>query len=406
MRTSLTFLVPTLNRAGYLRHCLATCVAQTDPDFVVIVSNNQSDDNTRQVVAELADSRIRYIEPPQRLSMTDHWEFAIGHVETDYLTFLGDDDGLLPYAVALARHLLQEEPDALAWRKVEYCWPDHILDEYRNYIAIPLTNETVVYQSMATLKGVVNFRRAYNVAPCLYNSLVHRRVVDRVRCSSSRQRYFDASSPDVFSSIANAAYSKRFLYCSRPLTVNGASAASNGTRYTTGAHDGDTAAFRATSPLHQPLDFDGLVTTAIADAILTAIDTLPEVKRLCRFDARRYASACFNEIQNSSSAWQRRDVIIPIVRRSAVGFGEERHFDKLNATLQPSTTSGPRRGVDPAGESLVLFGNDWGIGNVADAASFVAKLLGTPALNTENSDARLDVFRRLQKAARVLVRGR
>jgi hypothetical protein len=51
------------------------------------------------VVASFKDPRIRYVNTGKHLSMSHNWEFALSHVEKGYVTFVGDDDGLLPGAI-------------------------------------------------------------------------------------------------------------------------------------------------------------------------------------------------------------------------------------------------------------------------------------------------------------------
>src|SRR5216683_506883 len=95
-RPTLTIVIPTRERADTLQFALRTVCRQKDRDFVILVSDNASNDSTAQVVKSFGDPRIRYINPGRRLSMSHHYEFALDHVVTDYVMFMGDDDGLLP----------------------------------------------------------------------------------------------------------------------------------------------------------------------------------------------------------------------------------------------------------------------------------------------------------------------
>jgi len=78
----ITVIIPTRERADTLETCLQTVVAQTYPNLKIIVSDNCSNDNTKDVVLSFDDKRITYLNTGRRLSMTHNWEFAIRNVTT------------------------------------------------------------------------------------------------------------------------------------------------------------------------------------------------------------------------------------------------------------------------------------------------------------------------------------
>ncbi|NNE33800.1 MAG: glycosyltransferase family 2 protein, partial [Rhodothermales bacterium] len=55
--------VPVYNGENYLEEAVNSVLAQTFPDFEVIISDNASDDRTEEICRgfEARDSRIRYI---------------------------------------------------------------------------------------------------------------------------------------------------------------------------------------------------------------------------------------------------------------------------------------------------------------------------------------------------------
>ncbi len=72
-----TVIIPTRERADTLYYSLKTCVTQDYDDLEILVSDNFSQDNTREVVESFKDPRIRYINTGKRVSMSDNWEFAV-----------------------------------------------------------------------------------------------------------------------------------------------------------------------------------------------------------------------------------------------------------------------------------------------------------------------------------------
>ena len=104
----ITIIIPTRNRAETLVHALRTCTQQDYDHLRIIVSDNMSSDDTRQVVASCQDARVEYINPGTPLSMSHHWEFALAHVTEGYVSILGDDDGFIKGAVSEAAAIISK----------------------------------------------------------------------------------------------------------------------------------------------------------------------------------------------------------------------------------------------------------------------------------------------------------
>ena len=90
----ISIVIPTRNRAIYLKHCIETCLSSNDPDIEVIVSDNNSVDQTQSVVASFSDTRLHYYHTGVDLSMRQNFEFALDKATGDYIFFIGDDEGL------------------------------------------------------------------------------------------------------------------------------------------------------------------------------------------------------------------------------------------------------------------------------------------------------------------------
>ena len=62
-------IIPTRNRAETLRVTLRSCTEQDFDPFEIVVSDNDSKDDTRAVVEAAGSSHIRYVKTPRALSM-------------------------------------------------------------------------------------------------------------------------------------------------------------------------------------------------------------------------------------------------------------------------------------------------------------------------------------------------
>src|SRR5437764_11178263 len=92
-------IIPTRNRAETLRVTLRSCTEQDFGPFEIVVSDNDSKDDTRAVVQAAGSSHIRYVKTPRALSMTLNWDFAVAQARGDYVLLIGDDDALMPHAL-------------------------------------------------------------------------------------------------------------------------------------------------------------------------------------------------------------------------------------------------------------------------------------------------------------------
>src|SRR4051812_40299444 len=108
-----TLAIPTRDRADTLAYTLATALGQDSEDFEILVSDNFSSDQTREVVFAIEDSRLRYVNTGRRVSMTDNFEFALNHARGKYVIYIGDDDGLMQGAVAALKKMVDLFPSAI-----------------------------------------------------------------------------------------------------------------------------------------------------------------------------------------------------------------------------------------------------------------------------------------------------
>ena len=185
----LSIIVPTRERSETLVHTIRTVVSQDYPDCEIIVSDNASQDNTREVVASFSDSRIRYINTGRRISMSENYEFALASARGEYVTYLGDDDGFVRGAMTKAMRLIGESGiNALVWTKVEYYWPECADEKLRNFIFLKGANNRVhVVDARRKLNGVLDFREAfgYTRLPSVYNGIIKKSFLEMVAESST-----------------------------------------------------------------------------------------------------------------------------------------------------------------------------------------------------------------------------
>jgi len=103
-------IIPTRNRADFLRSAIASVLNQTYQDFELIVVDDASKDNTREVVASFADSRIKYFCHQTGRGDGGARNTGIINSSADYIAFLDDDDQWLPEKLGLQLTVLENSP--------------------------------------------------------------------------------------------------------------------------------------------------------------------------------------------------------------------------------------------------------------------------------------------------------
>lgn len=90
-------LIPTYNYAHYLDEAIRSVLDQTYADFELIIVDDQSKDNTDEIVQKyLSDPRISYIKNPVNLGLANNFNRALELASGEYIKYLLADDKLDP----------------------------------------------------------------------------------------------------------------------------------------------------------------------------------------------------------------------------------------------------------------------------------------------------------------------
>ena len=226
-----TVLIPTLNRCGTLAHTLESCIAQQDENFRVVVSDNHSTDETREVVESFRkrDPRVAYAKPPHRLSMSRNFEFCIDQVQDGFLMFLGSDDGLLPGAMPRARQCLVRHPEVKALHSAPcaaFFYPELSTDD-AGLLYLRMDPMEELRSSRDWLEKIASAERNVTQLPMPYQlSWVHLSVIQRIRAISGKAIH--SPIPDLFLSIASTAQTDSYVSVNPGFGIGAVSAGSNG----------------------------------------------------------------------------------------------------------------------------------------------------------------------------------
>jgi hypothetical protein len=109
-----TTVLTTYRNPQLIVRAIESVLRQTFSNLRVCVYDNASDDETESVVARYAaqDRRVEYHRHPSNIGLVRNFQFGLSHVTTPYMSFLSDDDWLLPELYATGVRGLEVQPDA------------------------------------------------------------------------------------------------------------------------------------------------------------------------------------------------------------------------------------------------------------------------------------------------------
>ncbi len=129
-------IIPTHNRAGYLREAIGSVQRQRLSDWECLVVDDDSSDETARVVAELAasDPRVRYLHQPRFGRAARGRNLALRSSQAPLCAFLDDDDLWYPEKLAVQVAVLDAHPEVgLVFGKIrkvglkQQIWPEEKL---------------------------------------------------------------------------------------------------------------------------------------------------------------------------------------------------------------------------------------------------------------------------------------
>ena len=103
-------IIPTCNRAGFLRGAIDSVLSQTFQDFEIVVVDDASTDNTPEIVACFHDERIKFIRHKSRKGAAIARNTGITNSKCDYIAFLDDDDEWFPDKLAKQMAVMLASP--------------------------------------------------------------------------------------------------------------------------------------------------------------------------------------------------------------------------------------------------------------------------------------------------------
>ena len=147
-------LLATYNGEKYLKEQLDSILNQTYSNFRLLISDDCSTDNTKNILEEYEkkDERIKIYFQKENLGVIKNFEFLLKKVENKYYMFADQDDIWKKYKIEKSLKKIQDENCDLVYSDLE------VVDE----------NLNTIYESYWKLKGFYKKIKKYNNFESLY----------------------------------------------------------------------------------------------------------------------------------------------------------------------------------------------------------------------------------------------
>lgn len=232
----LSICIPTYNRAAHLANCLNSiilCNSQSDFKFQVCISDNSSTDDTEEIVRRAQSAiNIKYHKNETNLGMTRNFLNVVSMADGDFVWMIGDDDLLIPNAIAELYRLIESHPSVDFFYANSFHLNTEYLKDYPSPFDTVNLPENMTPFSTWTAAGEMNFlelidpRVSFDFLGGIFLSVFRRsnwnlnaNVLDENAIRDGRTfSHFDNTFPHV-KIFANAFPSSRAYFNTKPLNV-------------------------------------------------------------------------------------------------------------------------------------------------------------------------------------------
>jgi glycosyltransferase involved in cell wall biosynthesis len=224
----LSILIPTRNRATYLTSAIQSALDIPSNLIEIIVSENHGSDESWEVANSYVDPRIIVLQPENPLPMHEHWEFLLNHARGRWLTFLGDDDLILPNVIEII--LAVEEKfmgiEIISSRRANLMWPGTYGRESGSF-SVTASSSFHIHDSKIELERAINCVKEYLILPQIYSGGFQKdSLIKRIK-NLQGGKYFRSPIPDAYSCAVSLVNTYRYIELGVPLIWIGTSPSSD-----------------------------------------------------------------------------------------------------------------------------------------------------------------------------------
>lgn len=246
----LSIVISTRNRQKYAISAITSILSISSSDLELVVHDNSDSRYLEKYIQDnIDDNRLHYNYDATPSPMDKNWNTAVGLASGKYLSLIGDDDCVNPEIIEAARWADMNNIDALKPTiSVQYVWPESGISSnliknisqngfltVRSFSGKIIRVDPEIEQRNVVLGGGINYLETE--IPRLYHGIVKRDCINKVRKKTGT--FFGGLSPDIFSALSVANFSKNAISIDYPLTIAGISKSSGSAQSARGEHVGN-----------------------------------------------------------------------------------------------------------------------------------------------------------------------
>jgi hypothetical protein len=232
----LSIVIATKNRVPYAISAIDSILGIDSTALELVIQDNSDTlDLKHHVEQRPFDPRLKYRYTPPPLSSIGNFNLALELATGEYVSLIGDDDGVNPEVLEAAAWAKSQDIDSLGGScKVHYLWsgtgaPSTLFTKVSGAVLTisEFSGKIVMVDVEKQLQQLVRNGGVYYLdfqLPKLYHGLVRRACLEEIRRRTGE--YLGGLSPDIYAALSVACIAKRVAVTDYPLTIPGACAAS------------------------------------------------------------------------------------------------------------------------------------------------------------------------------------
>ena len=208
-----SIVIPTKNRYATLFPLVESLkkICLGNQELELVVHDNSEDNNDAIVFFESINCpNIKYVHSAEWLSVGDNSDKAILLSSGEFVSFIGDDDAIVPEIIDIARWMKKYNIDSCGCNYSLYRWPTALI-KGNNSFEYKASNE--VYREIDCKKKVKNIMKngiqSKKDLPGVYHGLVKRAILDKI--FEKTGTFFPGPSPDMANAFALSMFVHRHV---------------------------------------------------------------------------------------------------------------------------------------------------------------------------------------------------
>lgn len=111
MQPAITVLMPNYNNALFLKEAIDSILQQTFTNFIFLIVDDGSTDNSIEIITSYSDPRIRLIKKEKNSGIVDALNLGLKQIETKYLVRMDGDDISTPDRLEVLFNFMEQRPE-------------------------------------------------------------------------------------------------------------------------------------------------------------------------------------------------------------------------------------------------------------------------------------------------------